>query len=290
MNAIKSEQQGEACKPQPQPQPDTTDEPTLDGARRSLLMREDLSDVTLRGSDGALVIANRCILASRSAVFFGMLYGPFKEASNTVVDVGYEGEVIQAIVNYIYTGEIPSSPTITTFQQEKADSDDDEDSSNDYDENKSDGDAWHVNFVHFVVALVDAAEYFALSPLRQKIETSIKQKMREKFQVAALFMAACAPDCDATKVLRDMAVEVVKRNPQIIIHGTKSVVARIHPWYLKEILNQEKIPVQAHDCFKILQAWAGAEAASPNEHNDDSTTVAVQSNDEKKVEHASRRR
>jgi BTB/POZ domain len=79
------------------------DEPSRDGALRSLLTREDLSDVTLRGSDGILVLANRNILARRSSVFFGMLYGPFKEASNPVVDVGYEGKVLQAIVSYMRT-------------------------------------------------------------------------------------------------------------------------------------------------------------------------------------------
>jgi BTB/POZ domain len=253
MNAMTSQQQDEACKPQPH----TADEPLLDGAFRSLLEREDLSDVTLRGSDGILVCANRCILANRSSVFFGMLYGPFKEATNTVVDVGYHGKIIKAIVNYIYTDEVPSSPT-----------------NNDV--------ARSVDFVRFAVTLLDAAEYFALSALRQKIETSIKQKMREYSKYAVFFMAACFPDCADTKVLQDTAVEEVKRNPQLIIHGTKSVVARIHPWYLKEILSQEKIPVDAHDCFKILQAWAAAEVASPDEHNDDSTAAAVQSNNEKK--------
>jgi hypothetical protein len=79
-------------KPQPDPQ---HDEPSRDDAFQSLLMRKELSDVTLRASDGTLVYANRCILASRSAVFCGMLNGPFKEASNSVVDVGYDGKILQ---------------------------------------------------------------------------------------------------------------------------------------------------------------------------------------------------
>lgn len=198
-----SQQQGEPCKPQP----DTEDEPTLDGTLRSLLMREDLSDVTLRSSDGTFVIANRCILASRSSTFFGILFGQFKEASNTVVDVGYDGKILDAIVKYIYTDENPACLKLDA----------------------SDGDARGVDLVRFMVTLVGAAEYFALSVLRRKIETSAKQQMLENAQLATLFMAACAPDCAETKVLRDMAVEAVKRNPQIFIHGTKSVVALIHP-------------------------------------------------------------
>jgi hypothetical protein len=240
------------------------DEPSRDGAFQSLLVREDLSDVTLRGSDGTLVIANRCILASRSSVFYGMLYGPFKEASNTVVNVGYAGTIIQAIVNYIYTNKLSTSPTISrNFQHEK------EDTSN---EGK-------MKLVHFLVALMDASEFFALSTLRRMIELSAKKQMLRKNKLAIFFMAACAPDCDTTQCLRDTALGLVKIKPDILFDGLKSVVALIHPSYVEEILKQERLTMNEYSCFRILQAWATAEVES-SDHDNNNNNVSMNASTE----------
>jgi hypothetical protein len=250
------------------PQSDRPDEPSRDGALRSLLMREDLSDVTLRGSDGVLVIANRCILASRSSVFGGMLYGPFKEASNNVVDVDYEGKIIQTIVNYIYTDELLSimPANITNVQQEKDDFDGEQDTSE-----------HPCNYlVRFVMVLIDASEYFALSALRRMIEISAKELMLKNDNLATLFMAACAPDCEVTKGLRDAALGLVKKNPSLLIHGAKSVVEKIHPMYVEEILKQERLPMKEHSCFQILQAWATAEVERQNGDKNVSIAAATE--------------
>jgi hypothetical protein len=246
-----SAQQNELTKAQS----DRPDEPSRDGAFRSLLTREDLSDVTLRASDGALVIANRCILASRSSVFLGMLYGPFKESSTTVVEVGYEGKVIEAIVNYIYTDKVPESPVHMSFG--------DEDDASEI--------ARNLELMRFLVALIDASEFFALSALRRMIETSVKDLMCRYDRFATLFMAVCAPDCDVSKVLRDTALGMVKKYPRLLIQGNKSVVAMIHPRYLEDILKQERLPMTEHSCFQLLQAWATAEVESPDDA--DSTSI-----------------
>jgi hypothetical protein len=234
------------------PQSDRPDELSRDGALLSLLMREDLSDVTLRASDGTLVIANRCILASRSPVFWGMLYGPFKEASNTVVDIGCEGKVLRAIVNYIYTDKLSACPTNTNSQEEKADTGD---------ENDTSWEADTMKLMRFLVALMDASEYFALSGLRRMTESSAMQLILANGKLAIFFMAACAPDCGATINLRDTALVLVKKSPSILIDGTKSVVAMIHPLYMEEILKQERLPMNEFSCFQILYAWATAEVA-----------------------------
>jgi hypothetical protein len=237
------------------------DEPSRDGALRSLLIREDLSDVTLRASDGTLVLANRNILASRSSVFFGMLYGPFKEASNSVVDVGYEGKVLQAIVSYIYTDKLSACNANASSQEEKADDTDD---------------AYKMKLVRFLVAMMDASDYFALSALRRKTESSAKELMLARETFAPFFMAECAPDCDATKVLRDTALLLVKKNPTLLIHGTKSIVAQIHPSYVQEILKQERLPMNEYSCFQILQAWATAETGSPEGENNVAITASTE--------------
>jgi hypothetical protein len=176
-----------------------------------------------------------------------------------LVDVNYQGKIIQGIVNYIYTDEVPASAANTDVQQEKADKSDHNDASQD---------ACDLELVHFLVALMDACEYFSLSALSRMIELSTKELMLKKNNLATFFMAACAPDCDATKGLQDTALGLVKKDPKILIHGTKSVVAMIHPSYMEEILKQEKLPMTEHSCFQLLQAWATAEVASPEDDND----------------------
>jgi hypothetical protein len=223
-------------------------EPRRDDVLRYLLTMENLFDLTLRGSDGTLVRANRCILASRSSVFLGLLYGSFMEASNSVVDVGYEGKVIQAIVNYIYTDQVPACPTKSNFG----------------DEDDASENAGNLEFMRFLVALIDASEYFALSELRRMTESSVDEMMLKNDKLAIHCMAVCAPDCDLTKVLRDTALGLVKRTPNILIHGAKSVVALMYPSYLEEILEQERLPMTEYTCFQILQAWATAEEEDPD--------------------------
>jgi BTB/POZ domain len=202
-------------------------EPRLQGVLQSLLTMEDLFDLTLRGSDGTLVRANRCVLASRSSVFLGLLYGPFKESSNSVVDVGYEGKVIQALVKYIYTNQVPARPTQSNFG----------------DEDNASENAGNLEFMRFLVALIDASEYFAFSALRRMTESSVNEMIMKNDKLAIHGMAVCAPDCDLTKALRDTALGLVKKTPDILIHGAKSVVALIPPSYLEEILKQERLPM-----------------------------------------------
>jgi hypothetical protein len=77
---------------------------TLAEALKALLLtKEELSDLTLKGKDGSTVRANRAMLAARSPVFHRMLYGQFSEAEQSVVELGYTGDVLKEIVEYIHT-------------------------------------------------------------------------------------------------------------------------------------------------------------------------------------------
>jgi hypothetical protein len=70
---------------------------TREEALLALLMNEKYSDITLKGTDGSLIKANRAMLAARSPVFDSMLYGDFAEASQSVVGVGYTGDVLKML-------------------------------------------------------------------------------------------------------------------------------------------------------------------------------------------------
>jgi hypothetical protein len=185
-----------------------------------------------------------------------------------VVDVGYEGKVIQAIVNYIYTDEVPANTSVD-------------------DENDASEDACNLELMRFLVALIDASEFFALSTLRRMIETSTKALMLKFHKFATFFMAACAPDSDATKSLRDTALVLVKNNPSLLIDETKSVLELIHPLYIEEILEQERLPMNELSCFQILQAWSSAEVQRPDDDKNVSITASTEAIDdwEKNREH-----
>jgi hypothetical protein len=236
-------------------------------AMRSLLTNHELSDLTLRGTDGALVIANRCLLASRSPVFCSMLFGPFAEASKTTVDLGYDGVILQAIVEYIYMDHIPELEAKT---EEEEDGDDEAD---DDEAEKSTRRQCDRELVRFLVTLVDAAEYFALPELRRKAEASVEAHMERSHLVAILVLAACAPDC--AQVLRQRALDLVKTNPKLLLKGDTSSVALIHPCHVEEILKDDRLPMDELSCFRIVESWANAEHSNDdnnkNQHDSSST-------------------
>jgi hypothetical protein len=229
---------------------------TREDAIRALLHNETLSDVTLRGTDGILVIANRGILASRSPVFGRMLFGSLVETSSSstrtiVVDIGYVGAVLQAIVNYILMDDLPELVK-RNWENE-----------NDNDNDDNGAALWDVSSIHFLLALVDAADYLALSKLRYTVEILVRAYMTKNPDAAVHLLAACT-ECDgsnpphgAKNLLQELALAFVQRKPQMLlgIHD-KSILASIPSWYLNEILKQEKLAMNEQSCFQLLYEWA----------------------------------
>jgi BTB/POZ domain len=78
---------------------------SIEDAFARALKDDAFHDVTLQGSDGVQVPANRTILALRSPVFRKMLFGNFQEATKDIVDVDFPGPVVKAVVEYIHTDD-----------------------------------------------------------------------------------------------------------------------------------------------------------------------------------------
>lgn len=123
----------------------STTETTRDEAMQNLLTSSRYADITLKGTDGIAVHANRCLLASRSKVFDKMLYGQFSEASTAVVELPYTGEVLKSLVSYIYTDK-------SELLKEGEDTVEED------------------TLASTIVALIDAATYYELPVLRLKAE------------------------------------------------------------------------------------------------------------------------
>ncbi|XP_052434421.1 inhibitor of Bruton tyrosine kinase isoform X2 [Carassius gibelio] len=68
-----------------------------------------LCDVTLRSEDGKEFPCHKCVLCARLEYFNSMLGSPWIEASScTALDMATTSEVLQAILEYIYTDECPT--------------------------------------------------------------------------------------------------------------------------------------------------------------------------------------
>jgi BTB/POZ domain len=83
----------------------------------SLLTNEALNDVKLKGTDGVEVPASRFLLAARSHIFRAMFFSEFQEAKSPVVELGFQGNVLQAVVEYIVTD---SAEIITAARKRKS--------------------------------------------------------------------------------------------------------------------------------------------------------------------------
>ncbi|CAB9503584.1 expressed unknown protein [Seminavis robusta] len=70
----------------------------------ALLADEEYCDVSLQGTDGGKIRANRMALSVRSPYFKTMFKkGAFKEADKDVVPIGFSSFVLKAIVEYVHT-------------------------------------------------------------------------------------------------------------------------------------------------------------------------------------------
>uniref|UniRef100_A0A8C1LC62 Inhibitor of Bruton agammaglobulinemia tyrosine kinase n=1 Tax=Cyprinus carpio TaxID=7962 RepID=A0A8C1LC62_CYPCA len=68
-----------------------------------------LCDVTLRSEDGKEFPCHKCVLCARLEYFNSMLGSPWIEATScTALDMATSSEVLQAILEYIYTDESPT--------------------------------------------------------------------------------------------------------------------------------------------------------------------------------------
>ena len=157
-----------------------------EAALERLLTDESLSDVTLRGTDGAKVSANRCLLAARSDVFRALLYGNFAEGGESIVSIGYTGSVLEAVVEYIYTDH----PTFLAPAEDTKDP-------------------------RTAVAIVDAAQYFHLPGLSQKAKEITMEEMKSNPPMAFEYLSA-GTELNITDIVESAMMCLQKNLPEIM--------------------------------------------------------------------------
>ncbi|KAL3909546.1 MAG: hypothetical protein SGARI_002551, partial [Bacillariaceae sp.] len=166
-------------------------ETPLDAVLATFLQDDQLKDVTLQGTDGVQVRANKYVLASRSKVFRQMLLGGFSEAERDVIELEYEGKVLQAVVEYIHT----DSAHILNLKKRKEQEDETRDGS-----------------ISTLVSLSAAAGFYNLPGLCNKVYDILKSTTEEEPALAFQLLAASraeGPNVDSD--LADLALTMVRQ-------------------------------------------------------------------------------
>lgn len=206
---------------------------TLGAALTTLLHDEELCDVKLEGTDGVLVCAVRGVLAARSKVFRRMLFGFFAEASKRdVVQVGYSGKTLEAIVEYCVTDE-------AKMLQESSDPCD-------------------KALARTIVSLADAANYFDLPSLKKKsVEYACLCIMKHP-ALACIFLDESRTSGSPVELIEEYSLRVIRSQPSNVLLDNEALVSISQP-VLESILSDKRIQADAYLLFRILKAWAGVD-------------------------------
>ena len=205
-------------------------ETTLPEAIQRLLTDSRIADVELEGADGVRLPGCRGLLAARSEVFERMLLGQFSESSDTVVKVGYPGNVLKKIVRYCYTDVV--------------------------DLNGND-DAGTKEFTHQLLLLADAANYFELSKLRHRIIEKAKAFLNEHPEASFCYRkeAKCV---GCTEVLQE-ALNVIQSHFPNLLSSSVDSIRDLSPLSLMELLEDTHSSSEERLLYQVLEVWTNDE-------------------------------
>ena len=185
----------------------------------------DITDLKLRGTDGKLVNALRGMLAARSDVFRRMLYGNFAESSQTIVDLGYQGDVLKAVVEFVYSDD-------AEVLHQKCDE----------------------SLIFTLVSLVDAGHFFSLDALHSKAESLALYFLTTNSELALAFVVACEAYGDPVSVLRSRALALIRDDPGLLIER-EDLLSLMSANQVEEIISDKRLKASEFELFKIVKAW-----------------------------------
>lgn len=209
-----------------------SEEFSLEDVLTTLLTDDTLSDILLQGNDGEKVAANRCILACRSDVFKRMLFNTSSSGtSHDILRVNYDGDVVQALVDYIYTDDAD----ILTAAAESM--------------------SCNAALAKTLVFLTDAALHFGLPGLVRKTEEVGCQLMEENNHLACSFMETCRNIGSRlnSSCLLEKALQIIRANPTSILNNEG--LASLGSAVLEEIVSDNDIEADELSLFYLIKAW-----------------------------------
>jgi hypothetical protein len=238
---------------------------TLTAAIGKLLESGEYSDVELVATDGERISAHRNILAARSKVFGSLLFGNFSESSSSIVQMGYEGDILRKIVKYCYADKV-SLPGAG------------ENESSSFDTIQA-------------MLLADAADYFDLPGLVSKISKWLMTQMKTNFEMAWQGLVYCDENPSSSIDSTDMyeaAMQMVQQDFEKVLQRSDDI-PRLSPDFLQSILAYENSLADEIDRFRFIQMWCfgGSHDSSANdtdavvtEKGDNESTNGIDSSEE----------
>jgi hypothetical protein len=188
------------------------------------LQDTSLADVYLTASDQTQVPACRFVLAARSQVLKKMLYGAWREAkSSTICMMGYETQILQAIVTYCSTNTVVETP-------------------HDNEEGR----------VRWLVELSKAADYLQLTDMRQQVDQTVGGIMVRQPPLACAVLDEADPSSslasDAIRIIEGRPYEALETNS---FGGIESIMRREA---LVKIMSGS-IAAGEYFLFRMLRQW-----------------------------------
>ena len=201
---------------------------SLEGALERLLTDSRIADVELEGCDGVRIPGCRGLLAARSIVLERMLWGHFTESNDSVVKIGYPGEVLKKVVRYCYTNQIDLSEEGEMEAEQK-------------------------HCIHELLTLADAANYLGLSQLRKRTIDRVKELLHQDPGASFCFLeeAKCV-GCD--EVLQE-ALTTIEMHLGTLVRESGDSIRQLSPPSLLDVLKSEYSMCKERLLFQLLELW-----------------------------------
>lgn len=199
---------------------------------QSILFDEDISDVTLIGSDGDSVPAIKAILAARSKVFRRMFYGDFTEKSSQEVRLDYTGAVLRAVVEFCFTDVV----NVASFEGLDTE-----------------------GLVRSLVRVTGAAHYLDIALLEKDVLKTLGKMISELPPMACVVYDEASGIGNPVDSLSQMAAEKIRTRPKssLLPEGSNcGGVQSLNESLLEKIVFDENSMASELVKFRCLQKWA----------------------------------
>ena len=214
----------------------------------SSLEDEDMSDVTLVGSDNGTTNAIRAFLGARSDVLKSLLFGDFIESQRPRVKMNYPSAVIRGLIHFCVSDNAPKIDELRSLGEETDVSDED--------------------LARLAVQLCVAAEYYQIQGLLVKGQDTLREWLRElgkKGKLSpAIFCAVfdetisnpCLPRLQAYLwlLVRNKPAKRLTKNGNDGFAGPSMLKSNT----LRVLVEDQALSSQADVLFQAIAMWADA--------------------------------
>ena len=154
-----------------------------------------------------------------------MLLGSFKEATNPIIEMDFDGPILQAIVEFIYIERA------TLFDK-----------------------PCFRDLVPTVVAVIGASNFLAIPELGDLAEQFAAASLDNDSGLAGPFLAACEPYGEAAINVEELAMQVIRFDPQVLLD--KHSLQLLSSQQLEKVLKDKEFFTDEMTLFMIIQLWS----------------------------------